>query len=168
MKIVVTDACIFIDIHELKLTPLFFSLPLDIHTTVDVFNELYEDHKGFLHAFISVGRLSMHVLSEEDRLSMRAGSFPLSLSEADKSTIFIAARLHATLLSTDKAVRRYARNNSIPYHGMLWIFDQLVDAKILKPADARDKLHELISHNIMYQNNHELLEEAIKRMGKWV
>lgn len=41
MKIVVTDACIFIDVIELQLTNKFFGLNLDIHTTVDVLNELY-------------------------------------------------------------------------------------------------------------------------------
>jgi hypothetical protein len=36
MKIVVTDACIFIDVIELQLTGRFFGLNLDIHTTADV------------------------------------------------------------------------------------------------------------------------------------
>jgi predicted nucleic acid-binding protein len=167
MKIAVTDACIFIDIHVLKLTQLFFSLPFDIHSTVDVFNELYEDHKAFLQAFISVKKLTLHVLTAEDRQSVIASKFPLSLSEADRSVVFVANRLKATILSSDKAVRKYAKSISIPCHGMLWIFDRLVEAKVLKPEAAKAKLNELISHSIMYQNNAELLDEALKRMESW-
>lgn len=45
MRIVVTDACIFIDVIDLQLTAKFFGLELEIHTTVDVFNELYPNRK---------------------------------------------------------------------------------------------------------------------------
>lgn len=48
MKIVVTDACIFIDVIELQLTGRFFGLNLDIHTTADVLNELYTDQQHLL------------------------------------------------------------------------------------------------------------------------
>ena len=168
MKIAVTDACIFIDLHELMLSTDFFSLPFEIHSTVDVFNELYEEHKMLMQTFIDSGKLTMHVLSDQERQQIHTISFPLSLSEADKSTLFMAERLEATLLSSDKAVRRYAKNKSIPYHGMLWIFDQLVESKILPAEDALKKLNQLISGNLMYQNNAELLEEAAKRMKKWL
>jgi predicted nucleic acid-binding protein len=122
MKIAVTDACIFIDIHNLRLTPSFFSLPLEIHSTVDVLNELYEDHKQFLQAFVLVGKLTIHSLFEADRRLISAGDFPLGLSEADKSVIYIAANIKAILLSSDKAVRRYAKGKNIDCHGMLWVF----------------------------------------------
>jgi hypothetical protein len=36
MKVVVTDACIFIDVIELQLTSRFFNLDVEIHTTADV------------------------------------------------------------------------------------------------------------------------------------
>ena len=41
MKLAITDACIFIDICDLEITQPFFALDLEIHTSVDVFNELY-------------------------------------------------------------------------------------------------------------------------------
>jgi predicted nucleic acid-binding protein len=167
MNIAVTDACIFIDIHNLKLTPSFFSLPLEIHSTVDVLNELYDEHKQFLQAFVSVGKLILHSLSEKDRQVVSAGNFPSGLSEADKSAIYIAANMNAILLSTDKLVRQYAKRENIECHGMLWIFETLVDSDVLPAAHAAEKMTELISSNMMYQNNRELLEMAEKLVAKW-
>lgn len=45
MKIAVTDACIFIDLIELDLVSPFFQLPVELHSTIDVINELYSDQK---------------------------------------------------------------------------------------------------------------------------
>ena len=45
MKIAITDACIFIDLIELRLTSQFFRLQLEIHTSLDVYNELYPEHR---------------------------------------------------------------------------------------------------------------------------
>lgn len=167
MKIAVTDACIFIDIHELRLTPDFFSLPFDFHTTVDVYNELFDDHQQILTAFISVGKLTLHSLSNEQRLEMHAENFPRSLSENDKSVIYLAGKLEATLLSSDKAVRTYAKNHAIDYHGMLWLFDQFVVAGILTKKEAKAKLGELVNGNLIYQNNQELMQEVARRLRLW-
>lgn len=52
MKLAITDACIFIDLHELDLTVKFFSLEIEVHTSLDVFNELYPDQQKILKAYI--------------------------------------------------------------------------------------------------------------------
>ena len=153
-RIAVTDACIFIDIHELNLTPTLFSLPLDIHTTLDVYNELLDDHKQFLTAFISVNKLTIHTLSGEERIALHKGIFPRSLSENDKTVIF-------------KSVRNYAKKLAIEYHGMLWIFDQLVLQNVITKEDSAQKLNELITGNTIYQNNKELMTEVYKRIRQW-
>lgn len=166
-RIAVTDACIFIDIHELNLTPTLFSLPLDIHTTLDVYNELLDDHKQFLTAFISVNKLTLHTLSGEERIALHQEIFPRSLSENDKTVIFLATKLSATVLSSDKSVRNYAKKLAIEYHGMLWIFDQLVLQNVITKEDSAQKLNELITGNTIYQNNKELMTEVYKRIRQW-
>ena len=46
MKIAVTDACIFTDLIELDLVSPFFQLHVELHTTIDVVNELFTDATG--------------------------------------------------------------------------------------------------------------------------
>lgn len=53
MKVAVTDACIFIDLIELDLVSSFFKLDIQLHTTVDVVNELFPEQKQILQAYES-------------------------------------------------------------------------------------------------------------------
>jgi hypothetical protein len=167
MKIAITDACIFIDLHDLKLTNLLFSLELEIHTSLDVFNELHAHQQDILSAFHSVGKLTIHNISAEDRTNIRRENYPKSLSENDKTVLYLAEKIDAMVLSSDKAVRICARKKSVEYHGMLWIFDRLTECGSLLPLDAADKLELLIRTNIMYQNNTELIFEMEKRLKNW-
>ena len=167
MKIAITDACIFIDLHDLKLTNNLFSLKLDIHTSLDVFNELYSHQQDILLAFHSVGKLTIHNISAEDRINIQKKNYPKALSETDKTVLFLAGKIDAIVLSSDKVVRAYAKKKSIEYHGMLWIFDKLVETSLLDLSTAITKLETLIKTNIIYQNNAELIKEMDRRLKVW-
>lgn len=72
------------------------------------------------------------------------------------------------VISSDKAVRNYAKTRSIEYHGMLWIFDYLIDVNLISKEDAINKIQKLISDNVFYKNNMELVSEITKRIDKWI
>ena len=167
MKLAVTDACIFIDLYELELNEAFFKLELEIHTSIDVLNELYIEQRRVLRAFESVGKLIVHSISAQDKLIISNSAYPNSLSNADKTVLFIANRENAMVLSSDKAVRTFGKAKSIEYHGMLWIFDQLLSSGIIHPNTAIVKLSNLISSNIIYQNSQELQREMSLRIKRW-
>ena len=167
MKIAITDACIFIDIFDLKLTSRLFGLKVEIHTSLDVFNELYPEQREVLNAYMSVGSLIVHNILEADRISIYKEGFPNTLSESDKTVLYLAAKLEAMVLSSDKRVRYNAKIRSIEYHGMFWIFDKLVESSLISHKDASEKLKTLIMTNVIYQNNEELLTEMNNRLKKW-
>jgi hypothetical protein len=167
LRLAITDACIFIDLYGLEIISPFFELPIEVHTSFDVLNELFDYQKKVLTPFQNSGRLIVHILSEEDRSKMYEIPFPKSLSDNDKTVIYLALKIEALLLSSDKAVRRFAKQQSIEYHGMLWILDQLVENELLKPKEAAERLTRLITENFVYQNNQELLHEMDKRLKKW-
>lgn len=167
MKLVVTDACIFIDVIELQLTSEFFGLELEIHTTVDVINELFPQQQQLLRAYEHGGKLTIHVLTTADQEAISNENFPRALSPEDCSVIYIARKLNAVVLSSDKPVRRHAENLTIEYHGMFWIFDTLVEEKLLSGAIAISKLTKLMQSNIIYKSNLEMVHEAEKRIKSW-
>ncbi|MCX6307455.1 MAG: hypothetical protein NTY32_01030 [Bacteroidia bacterium] len=167
MKLAVTDACIFIDIIELDLTKSFFELQIEIHTTIDVFNELYPEQQASLEKFIKSGVFTLHNLGQTDRIAIQNIVFPRSLSENDKTVIFLAKQLNAKLLSSDKIVRNFAKSQSIDYHGMLWIFDQLISQGIISKQMGLEKIHQLMTNNVVYQNNMELILEIELRLKIW-
>lgn len=167
MKVVVTDACIFIDVIELQLTSKFFSLNLEIHTTQDVLNELYSSQYQILEGYKASNKLEVHNLTGEEQLLLMADEYPNSLTPEDRSVIFVAEKLKATVLSSDKEVRKYAKKLSIDYHGMLWIFDELVERETITKGEAISKITQMSTSNIMYRNNQELQSEIQKRIVKW-
>ena len=89
MQIAVTDACIFIDLLELEITSSFFRLDLEIHTTVEVINELYSEQQEVLLAYQTVKKLTVHNLDARDLQLLRSTSFPKALSHQDKSVIYL-------------------------------------------------------------------------------
>jgi hypothetical protein len=169
MKIIiaVTDACIFIDLYDLGLIAPFFKLEIEIHTTSAVYYELYEEQQQVLNAYQSVEKLIVHNLNEQDFIEIHSEPYPKSLSETDKSVLYIANKLNAYVLSSDKAVRNCAKNKEVEYHGMIWIFDKLLEANIITPRVAATKLKQLVSTNFIFQNNKPLVDEIHKRLKLW-
>lgn len=167
IKTAVTDACIFIVLYDLELVTLFFNLDIEIHTTSSVLFELYSEQQQILKAYQSVGRLTIHNLQEQDYIEIHTEDYPKSLTIIDKSVLHIANKLNACVLSSDKTVRNCAKNKDIEYHGMVWIFDKLVEEKKLTPKEAATKLKQLISTNFIFQNNQPLVAEIEKRFKRW-
>lgn len=168
MKLAITDACIFIDLYDLQLTAQFFGLDIEVHTSLDVINELYESQKQLLSAFKSVGKLTVHTILAEDKNKILATQYPRSLSESDKTVLYLATKLGAIVISSDKAIRNTAKTNAITYHGMIWIFDQLVERNLISKNIASDKLKQLVGSNLVFRNNKELVGEMEKRLALWV
>ncbi len=167
MKIAITDACVFIDLLNLSLIQQFFSIHVEIHTTVEVINELNPEQQVVLREFITVQKLKVHNIAEQQKKEIREMEFPISLSETDKSVLYIAIFLKAQLLSTDGMIRKTAKNRNLECHGMLWVFDLMVGQVILSPKKAAAKLRLLKTINGTYQNNVEIEEAIEKRLCKW-
>lgn len=167
MKIAITDACVFIDLHDIELTTDFFSLDLEVHTSLDVMYELYETHRSFLSEYLDSGKLILHNLTEQDRSQILGENYPKSLSEIDKTVLHLALQLDAIVLSSDRVVRNFAKTKQLEFHGILWIFERLVDEQVLSTEIACIKLVQLISTNVFYQNNPRLMKEVKSMLQRW-
>lgn len=167
MKIVVTDACIFIDLFDLRLMSHFFELQLEIHTFVDVYNELDDEQKQLLMAYKVGNKLTIHNLNSEDFELINKTIPSKTLSPPDKTVIYLADKINAIILSSDKTLRNCAKTKAIEYHGILWIFDKLIDEKIISGREASVKLIELTEINFFFKNNLELSIEINKRIKIW-
>lgn len=158
MNIAVTDACIFIDLFLLELHAEFFILPYSIHTTLDVFGELNEEQQQLLQDFISSEKLIVHNLDYDQRIALALEEFPKSLSEPDKTVFFVAKRLDAMVLSSDKALRNWAKIKKLDYHGILWILETLVTIGVLSYEEGKEKL------NLLFKVNHTMAgSKEVKR-----
>jgi predicted nucleic acid-binding protein len=167
MRVAVTDACIFIDLIELDLISVFFQLDVEMHTSVSVMNELYQDQKQILEAYQDVGKLKVHNLQEGDFLEMGKISFPRGLSIQDRTVIYLAKKLGSALvISSDKLVRDFASSQGLPFHGIFWILDQVMDGSLLSKSKVMSILSQMPNVNSLYQGVF-MKKEIEKREKVW-
>ena len=70
-------------------------------------------------------------------------------------------------MSSDKILRNCAKNKGVECHGMIWIFDKLIETSVLTKREAVNKLKQLVDTNFLFQNNQQLVDEIEKRLKFW-
>lgn len=166
MKAIVNDANILIDLVELRLLPHFFQIKCEFHTTELILEELLEEQKEELLPYIETGKLIVDIISGEDLTEIyRIHMAKPTLSEQDCSAYYQARKDEAALITSDNTLRKFAKAQNLEVHGHLWVFDNLVDNKIIGGQRAIEKLRELceiINPKLGLPKN-----ECLSRFEKW-
>jgi predicted nucleic acid-binding protein len=162
MRIAITDANIFIDLFEIGWQNHLFEVGLEIVTTREVFNELYEEQQKMLSVWVGNGALRILdiMVSEHDRVNAVANTKKLSFT--DKTVLFVAQRDSLTVLTGDKRVRVTAQQLGLSTHGILWVFDRFLEFDIVDGEQAATVLE-----NLIRVNTHLPMEECWKRIEQW-
>jgi predicted nucleic acid-binding protein len=156
----VTDANIFIDLHDADLLQLLPQLEMPIVITVLILGELNAFQQHDLQGLIIQRAIAVREISVEEISEM---GLPKGLSLPDRSVICLAHRDKGTLLSGDKLVRKTANALGIPTHGLLWLFDLFVDRNLISPSLAATKLAFLVDE----KGRRQLAQEVEIRLKKW-
>lgn len=163
MAIAVNDANIFIDLLEIDLIDTFFELKLDLHTTNLVLNELDYEQQIIIKKQIAKKRLKVKVLNDEELSELKEKEITSSkLSKQDVSVYAYAKELGAIILTSDRRLRIEAKSKGFEVHGILWVFEKMMEEKLIKPKKAIDKLTELMKINTWLP-----MDECHKRIEKW-
>jgi predicted nucleic acid-binding protein len=114
--------------------------------------------------FIGSGHVCEHRLSFEDLMAVAALETEVGSKAKfnDCSVLFLAMKLGAILLSGDKPLRKAGAERGLEVRGTLWIFDQLVERKLLPGSEAARKLKHLRKHARFLPE-----EESLSRISKW-
>lgn len=165
MKILVNDTNIFIDLHSVGLLSEISSLPYEIHTVDFVVEEVIDSsQRAVLDKLISEGKITVNSFNEEELMDIVDEHSTISgnLSITDCSVCYFARKHRVPLLTGDRRLRKYAEQQAIEVHGILFIFDEMVHYSIISSSVAADKLEEL------YRLNSRLPKAAIKdRLNRW-
>lgn len=164
MKVAVQDANVFIDMELAGLYDLWFQLGVETHTTDLIRAELEKGRHHVTLGYFAANTVHVHQLSFQQLLEVQSLTHSVTrrASFNDCSVLLLAIQLDAMLLSSDRPLRSAALTDHIEVHGTLWVFDQLVAAKLLRPAIACQKLRLLLSNNRYLPT-----EEVKKRFTKW-
>jgi hypothetical protein len=147
MKIAVQDANVLIDLELAGLFDLWFQAGIETHTTDFIRAELGRGGHVRALAYFESGHVKEHGLSFEEIMAVSELEREIGSKAKfnDCSVLFLALKLDAMLLSGDKPLRKAGKEKQIEVHGTLWIFDQLVELKLLPPGIAASKLEHLRS-----------------------
>lgn len=164
MKVVVNDANILIDLAELGLLDEFAQLNFDLHT-VDVIVEEMSNHQQ-KECVLDLARRGLLVIAslraDEYEPILRKKARCSGLSFQDCAAWYYAEVHKGMLLTGDGRLRRNATDAHLEVRGILFIFDQLVDAGILEKPAAAVKLYELLRINTRLP-----IAEVKRRIALW-
>lgn len=164
--IVVNDTNIFIDLISVGLLDDFFNLPVSIHTTDFVLNELI-DHVQYEKVQIHILQHHLEVKTHTESEIMEIVSFQHNcannVSITDCSVWLYAQKNNFTLLTGDNKLRKSADKAGVNVCGILKVFEMLVDEyKIISKQTGADKLEKL------YKINNRLPSREIEdRLNRW-
>ena len=166
-KIVVNDTNVFIDLFNVDLLREFFSLPWEVHTTSFIMRELQKEgqqekvsvykEKGLLHIPV-LGPKEMTEIGNMFQAAIRKSN----LSIADCSVWYYAKANSYVLLTGDRKLRNTSVYDGVEVHGMLYVFDSLVESGVITCKVAIEKL------KLLYKTNIRLPKDELdKRLKLW-
>lgn len=162
MKLAVTDANIFIDLHHSQLTANLFSIDLTIYTTLEVFDELNGDQQLTLMRWAKTGEFIIHKFEITDLDALENFNMTRKLSFTDHTVIYLAEQLKSIVLSGDNKLKKACLKRNIKAHGILWVFDQFILKQLITRKHALEKLKALMQFNKWLP-----LDECNKRINDW-
>ena len=162
MKIAITDANIFIDLFILEILDELFLLRLEIHTTIEVIDELDKEQTAFLKEKEQAGKLVIYSMTAEELDSLNGYSLSRGLSQTDKTVYFYSQLVKGIVLTGDRKLRTTLEGNGKEVHGIIWIFEKWVDGNIMDKVIAAEKLEELVQLNPFLPQ-----EECFDRINNW-
>jgi rRNA-processing protein FCF1 len=159
MKVLITDANIFIDLILLDLLPDLFSLGFKIHTTFAVLNELSTVQQNLVE---KSGSMLVHTFDSLELAEMELLKCTSALSFTDRTVLYVAMRIESIVFTGDKPLRRELESRDIEVHGIIWFFERCVAFDLLTREIAAIKLSKLLVINPRLPT--QLIQ---KRINEW-
>ena len=163
MKLAVQDANIIIDLIKIDLWQIALKLELEIYTTDFVVGELGEDQVAIIQPYIDQGYFRIRAFDAGEVVEIFGLNERIpALSAADCSVLHSARLDGAMVLTGDKRLRNEVRSKQLEVHGILWIFDELLQQGIIDFQHAISKLEILMKTNVRLPK-----KECQLRIVKW-
>ncbi len=166
MKVIVHDASVLIDLVAADLPGQWLGLGFETIVTSLVWREINrKSEKEKLQPYVEKGLLKIAHLPAEtfsEVVVLRSEiSFDISLEDA--SALYVAMARKGILLTGEKTLRQNAEKRGVEVHGLLWIFDLLIDRGKLLASIAADRLEHLAAK----RTSRLPKDECSQRIKKW-
>lgn len=128
MKLLISDANIFIDMHVAGIIRLMFQLQTEIAVPDILYEEELREHHSDLPGYgLRILSIQAAYIDEAYRL---AGNYPAA-SHNDLLALSLAKQESCPLLSGDAALRKAAVSENVEVKGTLWLMGKLMDEGLI-------------------------------------
>lgn len=151
--------------HTIGLLDMMGELPYEIHTVDFVAAEIIsEDQRQALRSLVNQKRIRVNSFTSQEvsEIFEEYSAVSNNLSIPDCSVCYFARKYQVPMLTGDRRLRRYAEDQSIEVHGILFLFDELVKHHVLAPNQAANKLRLLMQLNARLPKT-----EITDRIERW-
>jgi hypothetical protein len=144
MDVLVSDTSVIIDLERAQLIEQVFSLPYRFVVPDALYEAELKDYGGerLIALGLQVRSLSGAQVAEAQRLR----SLERRISIHDSYALSLAKAEAAILLAGDAAMRRLAETEEVRCHGVLWVFDQMEENRVVAPSVLHAGLTRIVSH----------------------
>lgn len=161
MRLVVTDANIFIDMSAGELLETMFDLPIEFVVPDILYVEELADSFPRLPGYgLHVHGLTEEAIADAEALRTRHPK----PGQNDLFALALARFIESPLLTGDADLRRAAESEAVEVHGTLWLMDQLFDQLRL----SVDRIER--AYRLMYEDGSRLpwsqIEGQLKRFRR--
>ena len=150
MDIVVSDTNIFIDLASVGMMEDSCELPVRMHNTDQVINEITDNaQKTLVGKLVDEGKITVKHFDETE-FSHVIEMFQTrknNVSVTDCSVWYYAKRNGYRLLTGDNKLKNSAIADGVQVSGILFLTDMLVEQKIISRKDMAEKLERLLDLN---------------------
>jgi predicted nucleic acid-binding protein len=162
VKIIVNDANILIDLVDIDLLNEIIKLDIELHSNDFIISEIKNPTQlKKINTLIIEKKLFIaktEISEYEKILELQTKN----LSFEDCSIWYYSQKVNGILLTGDANLRKTAKKSGIEVRGILFVFDKLVENKIINTILAIEKLKKLCTINTRLP-----IEEVNSRIAKW-
>jgi len=137
------DTNILFDFVAGDIFDALFLLPFDFHTSDIVAFEISGSYSEEQLASLGLRILALDDAETQEIRSLNKQHAGLSVE--DISVLFLSRKHRTMILSNDGSLRDLADASRIEYHGTLWLLDEMIQKKILKPQESASALRLMLA-----------------------
>jgi hypothetical protein len=162
MKLAVTDANIFIDLIKLHMLGYLFNIDVEIHTSREIMDQLTVAQYEKVDYFAQAQLLQVHDFSADELEAIIEMPAPRSLDIPDKSVVYLAMKLNASVLTGDGPLRKFCAKSNLDVKGILWLFDIFLKHGLINYSTAIERMNFLLGFNDRLPK-----EDCLSRITLW-
>lgn len=157
MKLLVSDANIFIDMDVAGIVRLMFQLPEEIAVPNVLYEEELREHHSDLPGY------GLRILDVNEKYMIEAyrlGDVYKSASHNDLLALSLAKQEECSLVSGDAALREAANVENVDVKGTIWLMGKFLDEKLITVEKAEE------AYEVMKQEGRRLPWAEVKKQIK--